>query len=113
MNNVISGVVDQNTIILYGEVFGATNLQGEVNVTSPLLLGDINSNWELIGDVIASYHDSYDKYKGNYVVVPSTNVQELPTMNKLMDRNVTVKEIPYYEISNSYGGDTIVIGSEL
>lgn len=50
-------------------------------------------------------------YNGTYVVTPRTIGQYLPTAQKSMRANVTVKPIPYTEISNLYG-QTVAIGQE-
>ena len=52
-----------------------------------------------------------EPYEGSYMVIPlAWEDQELPTVNKLMQDNVLVKEIPYYEVSNPSGGMTVNIG---
>lgn len=49
-------------------------------------------------------------YTGDYEVTPKTTAQELETAQKLMMDNVTVNAIPYYEVSNSQNGKTVIIG---
>lgn len=52
-------------------------------------------------------------YDGEYEVVPSTyDEQTLETRNKRMLKNVTIKKIPQYEVSNSAEGYTLIIGEE-
>lgn len=48
-------------------------------------------------------------YKGEYSVTPSTQQQVLETKNKSMKDNVTVFEIPIYEVGNEFG-TTMIIG---
>lgn len=51
-------------------------------------------------------------YEGEYVVTPKTyDEQVLPTKNKRMINNLTVKKIPQYEVSND-SGYTLIIGDE-
>lgn len=51
-------------------------------------------------------------YDGEYEVTPKTyNEQVLPTRNKRMINNLTVKKIPQYEVSND-SGYTLIIGDE-
>ena len=51
-------------------------------------------------------------YDGEYVVTPKTyDEQVLPTKNKRMINNLTVKKIPQYEVSND-SGYTLIIGDE-
>lgn len=56
----------------------------------------------------------YDTYTGTYSVVPQANQEVvLSTANKLLTRNVTVQEVPYYETSNEQGGYTAYIAQEV
>lgn len=51
-------------------------------------------------------------YEGEYEVTPKTyDEQILPTRNKRMINNLTVKKIPQYEVSND-SGYTLIIGDE-
>jgi len=52
-------------------------------------------------------------YDGEYEVTPKTyDEQTLETRNKRMLKNVTIKKIPQYEVSNSAEGYTLIIGEE-
>lgn len=53
------------------------------------------------------------EYEGSYEVTPKVDAQILPTAEKKMTDNVTVKAIPYFDVSNPAGGKTIFIGSEV
>lgn len=79
---------------------------GSVSVTSTLI-GKTN-----VGAVFDGEGASVPEYKGEYSVTPSQNEQTLLTANKRMSKNVTVKEIPYAEVSNVSGGLTVTIGGE-
>ena len=51
-------------------------------------------------------------YEGEYEVTPKTyDEQTLQTVNKKMLKNVTIKKIPQFEVSNEYGY-TLIIGEE-
>ena len=51
-------------------------------------------------------------YEGEYEVTPKTyDEQTLQTVNKKMLKNVTIKKIPQFEVSNEYGC-TLIIGEE-
>lgn len=52
-------------------------------------------------------------YKGLYTVIPKVKEQKLPTKDKSMAKDLTVTEIPYSEVSNPQGGNTVIIGGEL
>ena len=50
-------------------------------------------------------------YDGEYIVTPKPfEEQVLETKNKSMTDDVTVREIPYSEVTNPEGGKTINIG---
>lgn len=50
-------------------------------------------------------------YQGDYTVIPkiATDII-LPTAQKSMAQDVTVKEIPVYVTGNESGGNTVIIG---
>ena len=52
-------------------------------------------------------------YDGPYEVIPKVNSQALSTAGKMMNDDVTVLEVPYYEVSNQFGGNTVYIAKEL
>ena len=52
---------------------------------------------------------SAEAYTGEYLVIPTTEDQILATNRKRMTDNVTVKQVPYAQVTNPYGGDTITI----
>lgn len=52
-------------------------------------------------------------YRGEHEVVPQTFEQVLDTSHKYLLDNVTVRSIPFFEIGNESGGNTIYIGSEV
>ena len=52
-------------------------------------------------------------YKGECDITPKTMEQKLKTAQKFLAKDVTVKEIPFFEVGNSEGGDTVYIGSEV
>lgn len=55
-----------------------------------------------------------EKYTGPYVVIPHAhNEQTLETAQKLMTDNVTVQKVPFYDVSNTTGGTTVYIASEV
>lgn len=58
------------------------------------------------GNVLPSAAEMYD---GVYNVTPSQYAQELQTSHKMMERNVVVEKIPYFETSNEHG-TTVYIG---
>lgn len=50
-------------------------------------------------------------YSGDYVVIPKAEEEQiLETSGYAMANDVTVKEIPYFEVKNVAGGMTVTIG---
>ena len=52
-------------------------------------------------------------YDGPYEATPKVEAQTLPTAKKLMTDDVTVHGVPFYEVSNDQGGNTVYIAKEL
>ena len=53
------------------------------------------------------------EYEGSYEVTPKVDSQNLPTKNKVLVDDMTVKAIPFFNVSNISGGSTVFIGSEV
>lgn len=49
-------------------------------------------------------------YAGPYEVTPIPEEQRLNTSGRLMTDDVTIKEIPYFDVGNTAGGSTVYIG---
>lgn len=52
-------------------------------------------------------------YVGAYEITPKVDEQLIPTAQKFMTRNVTVKKIPYFDVGNTAGGSTVYIANEV
>lgn len=52
------------------------------------------------------------EYSGPYDITPLFTAQVLPTAKKLMPKDVTIRKIPQYEVSNDSNGYTLIIGEE-
>ena len=52
------------------------------------------------------------EYGGDYVVTPRVYEQYLPTTDRLLRNDVTIKKIPLLRTRNAAGGDTINIGGD-
>lgn len=48
-------------------------------------------------------------YTGEYIVTPKVGAQTLPTKEKVMLDDLTVREIPYAVVQNTSGGNTATI----
>ena len=72
------------------------------------IIGSQSVDVEIMGSIIPV--GDYEHYDGDYSVTPKFEQQKLQTKNKVMDFDVDVKTIPIEKISNSSGGNTIIIG---
>lgn len=54
-----------------------------------------------------------EEYKGDYVVTPKVFEQSLPTKAKVLIEDITIKEIPFFNVSNESGGSTVYIGDKI
>lgn len=54
-----------------------------------------------------------EPYEGPYDVTPKVTAQTLKTAQKLMRDDVSVRAIPYFDVSNPAGGNTIYIANEV
>ena len=52
-----------------------------------------------------------EEFEGDYEVTPKVEAQTLQTRNKLMKADVSIKEIPFFDVSNTSGGSTVYIGT--
>lgn len=53
------------------------------------------------------------KYEGEYDITPSTyNDKVMATQNMVMSKDVTIRKIPQFEVSNTADGKTLIIGEE-
>ena len=53
------------------------------------------------------------QYDGPYEITPRVTAQTLPTARKILTDDLTVREIPRYDVSNTAGGKTIFIANEV
>lgn len=49
-------------------------------------------------------------YTGDYEITPKVNAQILPTADKVLTDDLTVKAIPIYKVANTQNGITVTIG---
>lgn len=54
-----------------------------------------------------------EPYDGEYVVTPKVVEQTLPTKDKVLVDDITIKEVPVYRVSNPSGGTTVYIAKEV
>ena len=74
------------------------------------LSGKLSCNGGLTGTLSVGHGYDYETYDGEYEVVPRAfNSQTLKTANKLLMKDITVTEVPFFETSNEQDGKTIYI----
>lgn len=64
-------------------------------------------------DIVVQKVNDAPVYDGEYSVIPKTEMQTLNTIAKVMEHDVTIFAIPYFEATNTSGGETVYIGSEV
>lgn len=75
------------------------------------LIGTITGSITLTGEI--SGGAAGDPYTGAYQVTPQTyHPVVLSTKLKVMTDDVIVHKIPQYEVANTQGGETLIIGEE-
>jgi hypothetical protein len=57
--------------------------------------------------------DSGGTYEGDYTITPKIDAQTMATKGLVMREDVTVKAIPFYNVSNTSGGSTVYIAKEI
>ena len=77
------------------------------NLNKPMFQTDFESASKIV------IVDTTEHYKGNYEVTPKTTPQVMQTRNMIMDDDVLINKIPYFETGNNFGGNTVYIGSEV
>lgn len=86
---------------------GNTRLDAKFSQSDQSFLADFASLQKM-----TEYQDA-DPYTGSYEVTPKVDAQTLPTAQKLMTDNVQIHAIPIFEVSNTNGGETVYIASEV
>lgn len=86
---------------------GTGNLKGLISYEGTLK-GSISYEGNLKGSL--SVFVGCQPYTGTYEIIPEINEQILPTFDKHMIKDVTIKEIPIYKVDNDQDGQTVIIG---
>ena len=77
------------------------------------LTGTLNAHNTLTGRLDTYIPKTGQQYKGLYEIKPLADYDViLKTKNKILEKDITVLKIPYYETSNTFDGLTVVIGGE-
>lgn len=81
-----------------------------LNKQAQKLAAAVKQTTTLTGHIERSVGSSVPLYAGPYEVTPIPAAQRLATNGKLMKADVTVREIPYFDVGNPSGGSTVYIG---
>lgn len=68
------------------------------------------SIWEA---VVVKIVNDVDPYEGSYEVTPKVTAQTIPTAQKFLTEDMRINSIPYHDVKNTSGGNTIFIGNEV
>lgn len=60
--------------------------------------------------IIETVYEDAILYEGEYEVTPKVTEQSLPTKERLLMEDVTIKKIPFAAALNTSGGRTVTIG---
>ena len=83
-------------VVIEGQVSLSNSIEGEVNLNNMI---DGQS-----GVFYLASTQTHETYNDNYDLIPSALEDiVLNTSNKIMERDVTVSKIPYYQTSNTDG----------
>lgn len=74
------------------------------------LKGSITTKEKISGFVNVGGMIQQESYDGSYEVTPTIGQQILQTKNKTMVNDLTIKSIPYSEVTNTSNGITVTIG---
>lgn len=72
---------------------------------------EVNQKFNVgFGQYVGGSKPEAERYTGDYVVTPSFEADELATKDKVLTDNVTIEAISVKKISNTTGGNTVIIG---
>lgn len=91
-----------DTVVLDGEISLLNQIEGELS---------LNAEYDgAIGEVIVVAEHDLPTYTGPTMINPDFVGTSLPTMNKVLAQNITIKPIEVQTVSNLAGGKTVYIG---
>lgn len=74
---------------------------------------------ETVKDVNAEFDElqfvtiGNEPYTGEYEITPKVSKQIVPTKGKVMQNDLTVNSVPFFDVGNTSGGSTVYIASEI
>ena len=102
----INGIIE-SVKVLKGSLSKESTMKGALSAESSMngALSGVQSLNATLGSAVEG------RYNGEYSFTPSKTDQVINTDYKLLTKDLVVKGIPYYEVSNE-SGITIIIGDE-
>ena len=73
----------------------------------------LRTKCSVTGVVAVNVNGGTERYTGEYEVTPLVTSQVLETKQKLMTDDLKIKEIPFFNVSNTSGGTTVYIGGDI
>lgn len=77
------------------------------------IAGALRAKSSVTGTIALNMNGVTDRYTGEYEVTPLVTSQVLGTKQKVMIDDLTIKEIPFFDVSNTSGGTTVYIGGDI
>lgn len=102
MKNAITGRVVSQTGTLTGTISGSQTLTGQ-----------ISQEISIVGNLATAYSFGSVKYDGDYEITPTVNGLTMETKDRYMTENVKIHAIPFFEVGNTSGGNTVYIAGEI
>lgn len=93
---------------LSGTLTDSFVISGHLSENS-VIHGTLSSPVILKAEISSPNYIERPRYQGDYTVIPSASVQTLDTTGYVMSDDVTVTEIPYAEVSNTYGTTVSIV----
>ena len=86
---------------------------GEIGAEHKLVgtIGETGAEHKLVGNIAITNGISLPGYEGEFEIIPSTDEdQVLRTAKTIVESDIVVAKIPYAEVRNNSGGETVTIG---
>ena len=95
----------ENTEVLQGFLSSENTMTGTLSIESSIV-GALSGENGLAATLSTPVEN---RYEGTYTVTPNKDEQVIDTDYRLLTQDLTIKGIPYYEVSNE-SGITVIIG---
>ena len=86
---------------------------GMIKAQTGSLTGQLAHEAHLVGSLTTAYTAGAAEYEGEYEVTPTVDGLSLATRQKYMTDDVKIHAIPFFEVGNQSGGNTIYIAGDV